>query len=253
MKQELNHHSAALLPYYVSATGTLHFVFERKDPKFRAPYFDRGLNFLGGNSLPQDVSTLDLLHRELSEEFWHIDEPQESLNALLGQAFIDEHPDVVDRFSVHDVNKIQEISTCILRDAVYAGTYERRIPPPIMKTELVHTGSIYVKRLDALEFKLIEDLLSQYGNKITPDNLRWGSTVEIATLEDINQHAQKFAWGYCGLLNDLLQRGFFPSDERVLRPLSLITGDRIASLDTLVNPTKEDIESLGYQFNPKNW
>jgi len=68
---ELNHHSTGLLPYHINSQGSLEFVLEQKDPDFKKPYFDNGLNFLGGNWMKkdhEDKSPKETLIREIKEE-----------------------------------------------------------------------------------------------------------------------------------------------------------------------------------------
>ncbi len=221
-----NHHSASVLPFHLDLEGKLHFVMEQKDSGYKAPFFDNGLNFLGGNwekGIHSDKSPVETVDREINEEFWEKYEAPESLNALLGQEFLAREPQVAALYGASDVQRIKQVVPLFLSGMKHAGDYAVTVNPPITKTPLIYGSTIFVKSLSADELKNIEQILKEFDGKLTTDNLKWGSRIVSVSLADINQKGRKFSWGYCSVVNALLANGYLPKQPNgVLRPLSLI-------------------------------
>jgi hypothetical protein len=206
IREQLNHHSAAVLPFHFGENG-LTFVLEQKDPKFKPPYFDNAFCFLGGNwqkGEHTDSSPIQTLSREVREEFWQQYEAPESLNALLGEEFLQREPDVIARYSSQEVNRIKEMSNLLLTGARHVVDYVFTINPPIMKTPLVAGSSIFLKELTREELQTIEGLVLEFQGRLTTDNLRRGSQTAVTSLDKINARASKFAYQYDHILKDLL-------------------------------------------------
>ena len=255
----LNHHSASVLPFYEDLEGKVHLILEEKDKEYKLPFFDNGLNFLGGNwekGMHVDKSPRELVCREVDEEFWTIFEPTESLNGLLGESFLKREPEVVAKYDHASVQKIKQIGALICSNMRYAGSYIIKIQPPITKTELVHGLTIFTNCLNSEKYKNIESVLKEFDGKLTTDNLKWGSHIVSTTLQEINLNNRKFAWGYCNIVNELMKSGFDNLRPGVIRPLNLVQVSKMEY--TLAKGTKEaeieagpsfkDFEEAGYKY-----
>lgn len=228
----LKHHCATILPFY-RKNGDLYFLLEQKDPKFRQPYFENGLNFLGGNWIKdKDNSPLDILAREISEEFYLTSEPEESLNALLGQEFLkDENKRalVVASHTPEKLSRVQQLGGSLLTQVSYAMSFVVTVRPPISKNDDLNYGaSIFLKELSENEFNGLEKLLKEFDGKISTDNLKFGGKTVLVSLDDINTNNRKFSWGYDHIVNSLADNGYLPSHkDGVLRPLKLVSVDKL--------------------------
>ena len=255
----LNHHSAAVLPFHVDLEDTVHLILEEKDKGYKPPFFDSGLNFLGGNwekGVHQDKTPRELVCREINEEFWSKFEATESLNALLGQKFLDSEPEVAAKYDQASIQKIRQIGALITADMRYAGNYIIKVQPPITKTELVYGSTIFTTGLDSEKFKTVEAILKEFDGKVTTDNLKWGSRVVSVTLKEINQKNTKFSWHYCHIVNELMNSGYSFLKPGVIRTLNLVQvskmnyvppeGSPDAKIE--VGPTFEELEAAGYKF-----
>jgi len=258
----LNHHSAAVLPVHVDLEGAVHLLLEEKDKDYKAPFFDMGLNFLGGNwekGVNTDESPRMLILRELVEEFWGLFEPTESLNNLLGEDFLKREPEVAAKYDYASVQKIKQITDIIIADMRLAGNYIMRVQPPITKEELAYGSTIFTAGLNAEKFKAIEAILREFDGKITTDNLKWGSRIVAITLKEINQNNRKFSWGYCNIVNELMKVGYSFLQPGVIRPLNLIKVNQIeyapeeGSAEAKIEhgPTFADLEKSGYAYREK--
>ena len=226
---ELNHHSAAVLPYYFNNSGMLSFFLERKSADLRPPYFNNGLNFFGGNGVKDDLSPFNLAKREVGEEFHRLDERPESLNEIVGQEFSRESQEkqreLVDKlktwYSLEKIGEIRILVPLLLEGAEFASHYVVMVNPPIMKTPLTYASTIFTKELSRDEAERIQDLVGKYNGRLTTDNVLRGSRSEFITLDQINTRGDKFAWGYCQKLDHLLREGYLPQKNSVgvIRPL----------------------------------
>ncbi len=236
MIEKLGWHSAAVLPYFVSS-GELYFLLEQKDPKFRTPFFENGLNFLGGNcdlkkGIGKDDTTPEgTAAREVKEEFFLIKEPEESLNELLGQEFLTKDQELLSKVKVthtlENLKRVRDAGTRLLEGVQYAQSYIMTVHEPISKPgsgPMVYGSSIFVKEMDEREFRGLEKLLDDLGGKVTTDNLKFGGKTVLASLKQINEENRKFAWGYCHVVNALLNERALPAQAYgVIRPLSLVS------------------------------
>ena len=178
-KIKLNHHSAVVLPYFINEKGQPVYIFERKSPEFKKPFFDGGLNFLGGNwqkGVNKDKSPRGLLYRELNEEFWNIEEPEESLNDLLGQIFVDESSKPLKmKYSDEEyLKEIQEVGNFFKENPDYVQTSVLSVMPPLTNFPLVLANSVFSKELSPSQVKKFKSLLDKFNGKLTTDNLQWG-------------------------------------------------------------------------------
>ena len=262
----LNHHAASLLSYYVDPEGSLHFILEQKDPDYKPPYFDEGLNFIGGNwqkGVNKDKSPEELVHREIEEEFWRIDEPIEYLNKLLGEKFL--KTEFIKEKAKYDGDdkplQIINLVGKILEDgARYTTDYIVKISPPITKDILTYGLTAFTNRLSKEEFETIENIINACNGELTTDNKTHGSKIVSVTLDEINKQNKKFAWGYGRILNDLISSklnktaGVIKS-VGVIRPLKreLIKVKKInypieAETTESGCPTFEGLESIGFVY-----
>jgi len=206
---ELNHHSAAVLPYYVEG-DTIHFLLERKDPGYKPPYFDNGLNFLGGNRQDVDTSPKELATREVQEEFRKRKEGEESLNKLLGQQFTDESQEEAPQsYDEATTERIKGVIPRVLDSMRYQGSYIISVHPPITKDVLRYGATVFTKELSGEEFGYLSNLVRDLDGKLTPDNIKYDSSTVVTSLDEINRDNMKFAWGYDHILNGLASKGIF--------------------------------------------
>lgn len=230
----LKHHCATILPFY-RKNDDIYFLLEQKDPKFRPPYFENGLNFLGGNWLKdKDNSPLDILAREISEEFYLTNEPEESLNELLGQEFLKDESKralVVASHTKERLGRVQQLGGSLLTQVTYAMSFVVTVRPPISKGDNLEYGaSIFLKELSENEFSGMEALLSEFDGKVSTDNLKFGGKTVLVSLNDINTSNRKFSWGYDHIVNALVDNGYLPSHkDGVLRPLKLVSVDGLGT------------------------
>jgi len=233
----LNHHSAVVLPYYFNEEGKPVFIFEKKSPKFKKPFFDNGLNFLGGNwqkGQHEDKSSLELISREINEEFWILSESEESYNVLLNQQFVkDEQEKLKIVYNQSHLRKMQEIGNFLKQGLKYCKTYIVTVESPPMKKRVKYANTVFSRELFLDETKKMTSLIADYGGKLTTDNLQWGGATVARSLEEINNQGSKFVWGYCLELNDLIMNRFVPGDDKtgVIRTI----GDRFIKISSLAS------------------
>jgi hypothetical protein len=248
-KIQLNHHSAAVIPFFLGDKGDIHFVFEQKDPAYKKPFFDGALNGEGGNfekGVHTDKSPEMTLMREVREEFWDAYEAPESLNALLGQEFLTREPQVAVKYDDKSVKRLKGAMILLTERMKYSESYIMTVQPPITKTELKYGSSIFVKQLSKEERSELEAMIKDFDGKLTTDNLKWGSKIGIFSLKDINEKNMKFSWGYCGVINMLLRREYLPRQPMgVIRPLNLVQMESMSTtVDFLVKPGVPSYESF---------
>jgi len=250
----LNHHAASLLSYYVDLEGGLHFILEQKDPDYKAPYFDNGLNFIGGNwkkGVNNDKSPEELVHREIQEEFWDKYEAPESLNKLLGEEFLKKEPEIIVKYDNNSVQRIKSVGEILDKGARYKTDYIVKISPPITKDVLTYGLTAFTNKLSKEEFETIETIIDDFDGKLITDNLKWGSKIVSVSLDEINKQNKKFAWGYGHVLNNLIKLYINPGSVGVIRPLNLVEVEEIKYPDKtirIVCPTFNDFESMGYEY-----
>lgn len=251
----LNHHAASLLAYYVNPEKGLHFILEQKDPDYKSPFFDNGLNLIGGNwkkGVNSDKSPEGLVHREINEEFWDKYEAPESLNQLLGEKFLKREPGVIIKYNNESIQRIKSVGKILDEGARYTIDYIVKISPPITKSVLTYGLTVFTNRLSAEEFGTIEAIIDEFDGKLITDNLKWGSKIVSVSLDEINKQNKKFAWGYGHILNDLISSKLNKS-VGVIRPLNLIKVKKIkypaeAERTKSGCPTFSGFESIGYEY-----
>jgi hypothetical protein len=255
---KLNHHSATVLPFHVDERGVFHGIFERKSADYRPPFFDNALNFIGGNSQVGDASPRAVKTRELEEEFWQIYEPEESLNKMLGQEFINEKPHVVAVYDPAAIRTLQHLGDLLHKDAQHAGDYFVRTVSPITKGELIYAGTVFVKQLQTPEFREARDIIvNEFVGRVTTDNVRRGSLTEVLSRDEINLGNRKFSWGYDIVTNQLMRTGVIPQQEYgVLRSMAVLVDDLeskpIAPIEVVWTPGGErgfsDFVAMGHTY-----
>ena len=243
----LNHHSATVLPFY-ETPNDIYFILEQKDPRYKPPFFDKRLNFLGGNWKKGgniDKSPIETVSREIREEFWCQHEDLESLNELLGQDFFKEEPEIRATYNQKALQKIIPIGKMFNESLEHVGDFKVTINPPIMDNRLVYGSTIFKKRLSRKEFKTIESVIEEFDGKLTTDTLKWESKILAISLNEINQENRKFSWAYDHTLNH-----FLDSQEKdyskVIRPLSLVQIEEITPKNLR---SFEELEKLGFKYS----
>lgn len=243
----LNHHSAAVLPYFIDDKGKLHFIAEQKDSGYKPPFFDNGLNLLGGNWEKgkgyADRKPSELLQRKIAEEFWQIQESYERLNELLKENFLENEQEVTAKYDSSAINRISEIAD-ILTDNNLMADFIVTVNPPVTKTPLAYASSVYGKELDAEEYDTINKILGEFNNRVTTDNLKKGNQTLVKSVNDCNMQNTKFAWGYDHTLNHLIDM-YDLGEEKIYRPLSLITVEPFGKKFTSFS----DVEKMGYNYD----
>jgi len=215
----LNHHTAAIIPY-IRKGNDITFLFEEKDLAFKAPFFDSGLNGIGGHSFFSDTepSPYQTVIRELREEFCQTEEAPEKVDLGLSQT------DVTGLETA-----IAERRTGLaVATEVLVGSLERArrfdtiktFSPPVMKEQLSHGHSDYLVELRPEEASEIVRSLQRYEGVVSPENLKFGGKVGFYSLNDINRQNRKFAYGYDHQLNLWVAAGLLPGVEQgVLRTI----------------------------------
>lgn len=248
----LNHHAASLLSYYVDSEKGLHFILEQKDPDYKPPFFDNGLNLIGGNwkkGVNKDKSPEELVHREIKEEFWIIEEPQEYLNELLGEEFLKREVEGGGKYDDKFLQRIKSVGKILYKGARYTTDYIVKILPPITKDVLTYGLTVFTNKLSKEEFKTIEAIIDDFKGKLITDNLKYESKIVSVSLDEINGDNKKFAWGYGHILNDLISSDIDTSSIGVIRPLNLIEMKKIEyPIKRNKCPSFNDFESMGYEY-----
>lgn len=250
----LNHHAGVVLPYYRDEEGMLHFIMEQKSADYKPPYFDKGLNFIGGNWMAQDNSPRGTVDRELAEEFRKIEEGPESLNGLLGgEKFLEREAEVQSEEDVAAVENIQHFGETISKMMGHCADYVVEVHPPIREEVLRYGVSVFLNKISEIDYPRIEEIIAEYDGKLTTDCINRGGRIVSVTADGINMENTKFAWGYDHILNRLLAfDGGFPMGEvGVNRTLSLV---RVSPMELhpigAKGPSYEEIEAAGYSYNP---
>jgi len=255
----LNHHAGVVLPYYADEEGILHFIMEEKSEDYKPPYFDNGLNFIGGNWMAQDNSPRGTIDREVKEEFRRTPEALESLNSLLGgEKFLEREAEVQSHEDVAAVENIQHFGETISKMMRHCADYVVEVHPPIRKEVLRYGVSVFLKKLREYESDWMGEILAEYGGKLTTDNINRGSRIVSVTLDDINSQNKKFAWGYDIILNRVLfgDGGFLIGrnyEPGVIRTLSLVSVSPMElpkkkDSNPDEGPSYEEIEAAGYSY-----
>ena len=254
----LNHHAAAVLPYFIDSKGIFHFIFEQKDPNYKVPFFDNGLNFMGGNwqkGAFSDISPEETVQREVNQEFWNQYETPESLNELLGEKFLEAEPLVGTQYDDEAIQRIKIAGQMLMEDVHHSSHFIMQIHPPIMKSSLSYGLTVFVKSLSSEAHNSIESIIDEYNGKLTTDNLKWGSKIVSVSLEDINRQNTKFSWGYDQVLSTLLRESPVENDGviRTLGFIDLREMDVPAEIERtkLGTPTYRGFESIGFQYLEK--
>ncbi len=255
MTLRVSSHSAMLLPYHIDSHGELHVLLERKSPEFKAPYFNDGLNLLGGNSCPQDKSSLQLLDRELREEFWLTQEEEETNEALFGtaQATATAHP----KPTRHQRALANELYHLIAQPDthIYAGTEIVEFRPPLVRAPTLVTGTTYLYQLDANEIADIRKITQELNGTVRTDDYAFGGKTQVLRYGADGLANEKYAWSGGLTLQHLFMNGHLPTPKQggvQLRDLPISWGT-IHHLDNIDDPAKEDFMKLGYEFEAKSW
>jgi hypothetical protein len=221
---ELNHHSACVLPWYQTESD-IWVMVEQKDAGFRHPYFDNGLNFLGGNwkkGQDSDESPLDLAIREIGEEFWLTADAHESTNALLGQEFLKGDQSDTGAHDEKPEDRIKDLGRMLQQGLSSGGNYIVTVSPPIADPRVVYANSVFLRQLSTKEYLDARRIVDGFYGKITTDNHRRDNKTVFVALDQINGENMKFAWGYGKILNEIIRAGYLPVTESIIRPLAQI-------------------------------
>jgi hypothetical protein len=232
-EKTLEWHSAVVLPYHVDNDGSIRFLFERKDPGFAKPYFNSGLNMFGGNWIKSseytDKSPGDIITREIREEFYAIDEQEETYTQITGKT--DTEPNSTkenDRLSISDRQIVSGLIPLVLDGHKYAGTditvwnqdFVGKVDPG------KRSGSSYfVKELTAEEYGQTKEIVDGFGGKLTTDNLKWGGECLFVSLDELNANKYHFAWDSGDDLRTILRNGSIPPAKE--QPIAIRTLDGV--------------------------
>ncbi len=249
-KLKINHHSVSIIPYHIDLENNLHFILEQKDSNYKAPYFNNGLNFIGGNwqkGVHSEKSPKETLEREINEEFWNQYEAPESLNDILREEFLKTRYEIMAKYNIQSIEQIKVIGQILLDEAQHLDDYMITVPPPIMNDELIYLSSIFSKKLSLDEFQTINEVLNEFEGVVTTDNLKWNSKVVSVSLDDINSQGMKFAWGYDKIINQLKSH-IPPIKEGIIMPSELINIEKINPLQKIESSTYQMYERKGMQY-----
>jgi len=115
-------------------------------------------------------------------------------------------------------------------------------------------ASIYTHRLNEEQYMDLKDLVEWQEGKLTTDNYRHESRVEIIDIKKINDHNKRFAGGYDQILNHLLEEGVFGHTrvriENCLPPINIIARGKL--VEDKDGPTFELLKENFYNYNGKN-
>ncbi len=265
----LNHHSAVVVPFVRTAQGGLNLLFEQKDSRFNPPYFDNGLCFIGGNwqrNKHRDLTAVDTLKREVSEEYWLITEESESLHQLIGENLTREISEDCSPYPERQLAKIRHAARTLLKSPMHAADLVVKISPPIVNEDLVYGLTVFTNELEEAEYENWRRLLEEFNGKVTTDNLRWGSLITDKSLAEIlTDNRQKFAYGYDHVLNYLLHSNAFGDIETTnLEVLQHRTAIQVRGLEYapevekvekgigIGTPTYESLSKHGVEYRQQN-
>ena len=251
--REWNHASTNVLPYHVGRDGTFTFLLERKGTSFKAPYFNGGLNPLGGNADPSELDgyPLQIGTREIREEFLIQEERPESLDQIVGQPLQDELPGEHE-YTPAETRQVQEVGGILLRRWQHLVDYELTVGAPVMPNHpLICLVNVFTRQLDDDEYSFISDTVARLGGKVTPDNRMWDG--ETAIINETNLPSERYAWACNHILSDIsagrrIDGRSFPTSARPhyfvsIRPLPHVTGT-----GTEQGPAYQELAALGYRF-----
>lgn len=201
-----NHNAGVVLPYHLDQEGTLKFLFEQKDPKFKPPYLDNALCFLGGNwqkGIHPDTSPEETARRRVLEEFWINNGDNEEINFP---------------YSSETLARVQDIGRMVMQGLEYGMDFGVTHVPPLEKEDFSCTYTVFLRQLSDDKYAAIERVLLECEGKVTTDNGRHDSRIVLVTLDEAADPAQrKFSWGYDHVLNALLQAGKLSVDQPLVR------------------------------------
>jgi len=169
---QLNHHCASVLPFHLDDKGQLLLILEQKDPGYKVPFFDNGLNCFGGNWSPEDESRAQTIERELQEEFWERYEAPEDLNELLGEDFLKNQPTVIAQYDSASIRKLSQFST-LMYGGEFAANYAVSVVNPVVRNKLTYGSTVFTKELSADELLEARKVVDFFNGKLTTDNLKW--------------------------------------------------------------------------------
>lgn len=256
-KISINFHASSVLPYFIDNFGKIFFVLEQKDSNYIHPYFNNALNFIGGNfqkGINKDISPEETLDRELKEEFWVIEEEDESLNTILGEDSENNNKlnnDVLNNetYDPIEITRINEIAEILIKEKQNFSCYLISTNPPLTQKPLTYLSSPFLRKLSESEFKTMKNLIKFFNGKLTPDNLKWGSKIIIISLDEIVSKKPIFSWTYDQILKHLI-KNYFKIDEEI----SIKNHDLINIKKQINDPPKTyyDFEKQGFIYNKVN-
>jgi len=258
---ELGWHASNLFAYHIDdKAGEVTYFLDQKDPKFKVPYFNSGLNAPGGNYVKgrHDFHSPDeLLRREIAEEFYAVHEEDEGL----GFAFKGDPKKEGSKESHSGVNmeRISRVVPMLLNGVRYVGSVVTQYNFPTLRlVEPAASTSLYAKELSADEYQVLSALVDEFRGGLSTDALKWGGANRFVPTKDFP--TSKFAYDAGHKFLELFNRGLLPRPEGHL-VLPAVVGARITqfigpdvSLEEklktdLGTPTFEAFEGpLGFRF-----
>lgn len=217
---EINNFSSHVVPYY-SSNGNIALVLERKSPEYNAPYFNSALSLFGGVSKNEDGCAHSSLERELREEFWLL--PDVDVTLDMGIEFNVEKSASSDSLDEKSKLEVQRIGKILMSNVIYVSDFIFGVKPPVNKKDINICVSVFLRELSLDELLYITNVQGKNNGKVTPDNLRWGSTTEVLTINQINRTNDRFAWGFDKVINHLISQNHIESNFLVANVLDFVS------------------------------
>jgi len=221
----LNHHSTQYIIWYKDTSGELHFLFDRKDSNF-FPDADigdgikgmqRGVNALGGNYIfgaNRHLSPEETGLAELGEEFGILIEPEERLETIIGVSSGSE-TDNPESLHPQERGNVRAIGEILSTNHIYADTLRVTFPEGSIhpeKPSMTAGVSLFMRELTSGEYHFINEVLQRTRGKVTPDNFKFGSTIEFVPLDSFDGVRVKSAYGHHNILNAVID--LLPTHKR---------------------------------------
>jgi len=260
--KKLTHHRVNTIPYFIHPEKGLVFLFERKDPEFKPPFQERGLNGIGGNFFGDmnHLSPQETIDIEIKEEFWLSQEGRESYGDITNGAFEDTSKEgYVIQPTKERVGIARKIGGIILSPK-YSFTAVETYQPPFSKNVSSNAVTVFTQKLSEEEAVYINKSLKENNFVMRTDDHKYeGTQTRMISLGKINGekgYSPKFSWAFDCHLDEAITGGFFEgANDRerevgVVRTMNprLFKLERIVSLDSKC-PTYEEMKDRGFDYS----
>jgi len=261
--KNLTHHRVNTIPYFAHPKKGLVFLFERKDPKFKAPFQEGGFNGIGGNFFGdmKHLSPQETIGVEINEEFWLSEEMRESYGDITNGAFEDTSREgFVIQPTKERVNLARKIGD-IISAPEYAFTAVETYQPPFSKNVSSNAVTIFTQNLSEGEFLFIDKSLKENDFVMRTDDHRYGGTqtrgISLETINGRGGISPKFSWAFGYHLDKAINGGFIygATDKEKETGVVRTMNPRLFRLEKLdldsECPTYEKMKSLGFDYSRK--